>query len=92
MIIHPPTMWQHVPVGAVVLIGGVPRRVIANGPMFPSRPDDWRVILVEGCAMPATLGLHTVSMVTLDDADAMATLAAAGLHPEVINVSVEGAP
>lgn len=90
MIVHPATWWQYIAVGTVVLIDGVPRRVIANGPIHPTFPHDERVVLLEGCPPPpGILGVHLVQPVTLDDTDAMATLAAAGLNPEVLSVTIE---
>ena len=80
MNVSPPIPWRDVPVGAVVLYGGTPRTVVAN----------WEncgicLVLLEGDP-----GSHypraddTVQLVLLDDADAVANLAAAGLTIEPI--------
>lgn len=90
MILSPPIVWRFVPVGAVVLLadGDIPRRVIMNESIHPGRPGDSRVVLIEGRSMPPTVGgLSTVRLVALDDADAVATLRAAGLNPEIIEQS-----
>lgn len=86
MILSEPIPWHDVPVGAVVLLDGVPRTVLLNEPMYPSFPGDSRVVLVEGRIMPPTnSGLATVQLVMLDESDAVAALAAAGLNHEIID-------
>lgn len=85
----PPRPWFTVPVGAVVLLGAdpVPRAVLANDPIYPGRPGDSRVVLIEGVYMPPAVGgLSFVQVVELDEIDAMLNLFGAGFEPVVINV------
>jgi hypothetical protein len=80
MIITDPVPWSYVPVGAQVLLHGVPRTVLINAPLYPNSPDDSRVVLVEGIVSPPTIsGLSTVQLVIMDEADAVANLQAAAL-------------
>jgi hypothetical protein len=76
MNLSPPIPWRDVPTGAVVLLDGVPRTVLVD-------PGHAGMAGVEGLPLfrPET---DTVQLVVLDDADAVATLAAAGLNPEPI--------
>lgn len=91
MILSDPVPWSCVPVGAVVLDGDTPRAVLANGPMPPMGRDipewiyaDLRTVLLEGARPKEVRQIDTVQLVMLDESDAMATLAAAGLTPEII--------
>lgn len=87
MNLSPPIPWRDVPVGAVVLLDQ-PRTVLAN---TVDRHGLYCEVLIEGRAEPAHVEADgpngLVQLVLLDDADAVATLAAAGLNPE----PVEGA-
>lgn len=84
MIISEPIPWSPVPPGAVVLLrdGDVPRLVLINA----ARLDGAGWTLIEGVeGMTPYCPGDLVRMVALDDHDAVATLAAAGLNPEEIS-------
>jgi len=86
MNLSPPIPWRDVPIGAVVLLHGIPRRVLVNCTML----DGAGSALLEGVPeMMIFSPADTVQLVLLDDADAVATLAAAGLHPEPIEEDPE---
>lgn len=87
MRLSPPVPWRDVPRGAVVLFGGVCRTVLANRPSTHA-PGRERFLLLEGCAPSHAFSdgpYGTVQLVLLDEADAITTLAAAGLNPEVLD-------
>lgn len=81
MILSDPVPWSYVPVGAVVFFAGAPRTVLVATPGTGGVLS----LLLEGLPPGNVLGYRdTVRLVTLDDSDAMTTLAAAGLNPEPI--------
>jgi hypothetical protein len=88
MNVSPPIPWSDVPVGATVLDNGTPRQVLGNEPLLAhplpgSTPR--RVLLLEGLSAPLiTYADATVSLVLLDDVDAVASLIGAGLTIEPI--------
>lgn len=68
--------WSQVQPGMVVLLEGVPRTVLIA--------DSWHTFMVEGAPPIYPEYGAMAELVLLDDADAVATLAAAGLNPEII--------
>lgn len=93
MNISPPIPWHLVPVGAVVLDHDTPRTVLGNDPLeygellyFRLSPaESWRAVLLEGMAPLIARADITTNLVTLDDTDAAAVLAAAGLTVKEIS-------
>ncbi len=80
MQLSAPIPWSLVPIGAVVMLDGAPRTLLSKTPgtggVF--------TVLPEGLPGGNVLDRDTVQLVMLDDTDAVATLAAAGLNPEEI--------
>lgn len=91
MIVSPPLSWGSVPVGAVALIDGVPRTVLAVRPVVTGEhlprqlTADLLTVLIEGIPPRTVKDTDLVQLAWLDDTDAIAALAAAGLNPEVID-------
>lgn len=84
MKLSPPIPWSLVPDGAVVLWRDAPRRVLL-GP-GPNGDAAW----LEGLDVPMYVPPgSTTQLVELDEADAIANLAAAGLSPEIIDESTQ---
>ena len=83
MKLSPPIPWSLVPDGAVVLWRGAPRRVLLSpGP-------NGGVAVLEGLNVPIyVLSGSMTQLVELDEADAVATLSAAGLNPEIIDYTM----
>ncbi len=82
MRLSAPIPWHLVPAGAVVMLDGAPRTVLANR---SSRTfTGGRELLVEGLRPREVANDLTVQLVMLDAEDAVATLARAGLNPEEI--------
>lgn len=81
MNLSPPIPWRDVPRGAVVLYG-IPRRVLVKAPYLGAH--GLRSVLLEGVPPFVVNDDAGVQLVLLDDADAVANLAAAGLNPEPI--------
>lgn len=85
MKLSAPIPWSLVPAGAVVLLPGddTPRTVITvTSDRYGS------MALLEGAATPRSAPpWERVQLVILDDTDAVAALAAAGLNPEIIGES-----
>ena len=80
MILSDPIPWCFVPPGAVVMLDG-PRTVLLNAVQL----DGTGLAFVESMAEPMRYDhTQTVRLVMLDEGDALATLAAAGLNPEII--------
>ena len=80
MILSPPLPWGLVPAGAVVLIDGVPRTVLAA-----AHGTGLSTIFLEGLPPRTVDPASYTQLVSLDDTDAIAAFAAAGLNPEVID-------
>jgi hypothetical protein len=80
--VSPPVAWRDVPVGAVVLDDGTPRTVLHKAPSLGAH--GLRTVLLEGRTPFVINDGAEVRMVALDDADALATLARAGLDPIII--------
>jgi len=81
MIIHPAKPWWTVVAGDVVLIGGTPHTII--GTSFGVEPIG--TAYVEGLPPLHVAPYSYVQPVILEPSDAVATLAAAGLDPEIID-------
>jgi len=88
MKLSQPIPWRDVPPGVVVLHFGKPALVVhrRNDPAYGTTH-----FMIEGhpeWIVTAEAAVYlTTQLVQLDDTDAVATLAAAGLHPEIIDIT-----
>lgn len=87
MRLSPAVPWRDVMAGAIVLDHGIPRRVIDRSHFVPTGSI---AFLLEGLDAPLVITDEfarepCVQLVLLEPADAIATLAAAGLNPEVLD-------